>query len=202
LHYQLVSDPEAAMRQCSEDANRAIAIDQRDYLAHYALGRLLLLQGNHAGAIQELELTITINPSYAMGYLGLAMVLSGTGDYEKSLEHVNQSIQLSPNDPRMWAFLALKAVAYRELGQLEKAIETYQIVCRSPAVQHLPLLGLAAAYVEAGRLADAAAPLRRARKMQPRLSVEFLKVSHRYLMPEKALGRMIENLRQAGLPDN
>ena len=94
---------------------------------------------------------------------------------KKMLEYADQAIRLSPHDPSMWAFLGYKAAAFRGLGQFDKAITTFETASRSPAAQHYVFLGLAASYVDAGRLEEAAAPLQRAREIEPRLSVAYYK---------------------------
>ncbi len=163
VHLGLVADREVAIRLGIDHASTAIALDRGDYLAHASMGWLLLLQGNHAGGIVELEMSVDINPSYSGVNIALAHAMLAIGDY-------------------------------RGLGQLDEAIVTFESASRSPASAHFVFLGLAVSYVEAGRLEEAATPLQRARDIEPRLSISYVKEN-------LGLDTYVESLRKAGLPE-
>ena len=71
LIYEWVDNREESLQQGISDASKAIAIDQRDYFAHHALGRLNTLAGDHPAAVRSLETSVGINPNFALGYVGL-----------------------------------------------------------------------------------------------------------------------------------
>jgi adenylate cyclase len=198
------SDRQSAMKQGVEFAKRAISIDRQDYTAHYALGRLLLLQGDRVGAIQELKMSVAINPNYTLSYFGLADAMNNGDEFEKAIEYIERAIRLSPNDPILWLFYATMSTALKGLGDFEKAIEIQERVCRSVNASYVQYLALTTAYAAAGRLDEAAETLTQARKMEPDLSIEFYKVFVRNSnhMSEKRLGQMVKLLRMSGLPEN
>jgi len=203
LLFGWVTDREVAMQKGIADAKKAISIDHRDSLAHYILGRLLLLKGDRAGALQEMELSVAINPSNSRGYYGLAAAMNVADEFEKSIEYIDHAILLSPNDPFLWAYLSTKASAYRGMEQYEKAIELYEAASRSPAAGRWILLGLAVAYVNAGRHDEAAAPLAQALDLEPGLSVANLKTLIHDInsaSPTRQV-QFIDSLRKAGLPE-
>ena len=83
LNYALLgwskNQEETLLRGIAE-ARAALAVDQRDYFAHFALGRLYVVKGDHQAAAQEIRDALQINPNFAHGYLGLAAVYYWLGD--------------------------------------------------------------------------------------------------------------------------
>jgi adenylate cyclase len=49
----------------------AVSLDDKDAMAHWALGRVYTQMGESEAAIAELETAIAINPSFAHGHFGL-----------------------------------------------------------------------------------------------------------------------------------
>ena len=110
------------------------------------------------------------------------------------------AISLSPNDPLMWSFLAYKGLAFAILEDFEKAIDLTEQSCRFPTVQCLPFAFLAAYYALVGRTEDAAAALENARRLEPNLSLNFVR---EYLVTsdEKSFEKCYEGFRKAGLTE-
>ena len=55
-----------------ESARRSVVLDDQDPFCHYALGRAEAFSFNHAKAESELKQAISMHPSYAHAYHGLA----------------------------------------------------------------------------------------------------------------------------------
>jgi TolB-like protein/class 3 adenylate cyclase len=179
-------------------ARQALLIDQRDYVAHWALGRLHNMDGDHQSAIRELEISVAINPSFAHGYYGLAVVHTFADNPEKALEYADIGIRLSPNDPLRWTVIGHKGMAYALLGEMGPAIDFVEQSCRFPNVQYIPVALLASFYAVANRPEDAAATLEWARRLEPNLS---MKQVEDYLgqADNDVFGEFIDALRKAGL---
>ena len=77
---------ESTLQQGMARARKAISIDQRDYIAHWALSRLHNAQGEYQSALSELETAVNINPNFVHAYHGLATVHTHAGRPEKLLE--------------------------------------------------------------------------------------------------------------------
>ncbi len=191
---------EETLRQGMADANRAIAIDQRDYFAHFALGRLHSPTGDHAAAIRALETSVSINPNFAHGYYGLAAAHVYGGNAEKAIENADFAIRLSPNDPLMWMFLFYKGLAHYALDDLDQAIELVERCCQFPTAQFIPFVWLTAMYVHVGREQDARKTLENARRLEPNLSIAYMKGIYRSTQGRRA-ERLFDALRKAGLPE-
>ena len=180
------------------EARAALAVDQRDYFAHFALGRLYVVKGDHQAAAQEIRDALQINPNFAHGYLGLASVYYWLGDGPTVLENANMAIRLSPNDPLMWLFLLYKAHGHELNGEFDRAIECFEQASRFPRVFYWAFTKLAAAYYEVGRKEEAAEALVQARRIEPQLSLESQRKALRFIRHNK-FDYYLRNMEALGL---
>ena len=204
LFYERADNRDAVLRQGMADANRALAIDRRDYFAHHAAGRLCTLSGDHRGAVRALETSVDINPNFAQGYVGLAEAHVYGGDPKRALDYCDQAFRLSPNDPMAWDMLHYKASAYIRLNEFDLAIETFENVCEYPTVQFVPPATLAALYVMQGREEEGRRALAQARKLEPSLTVEVMKKVYGVTKerPGSRTSRLLDGFRTLGVPEN
>ncbi len=191
------------LRQGIADASKGIAIDQRDYFAHHALGRLNRIAGDHAAAVRALETCVSLNPNFSLGYHGLAEAHVYGGDPEKAIANANTAIRLSPNDPMMWGMLHYKASAYVRLDDFDRAIEIFEKVCEFPTAQYVPSATLTALYVIRGREAEGRRALQNARRLEPKLSIAVMKKVYGVSgeRPGSRSQRLLDALRTVGLAE-
>ena len=191
------------LQQGIADASKGIAIDQRDYFAHHALGRLSTIAGDHSAAVRALETCVSINPNFSMGYLGLAEAHVYGGDPEKAVAYADTAIRLSPNDPDMNNFLHFKASAYVRLDDFDRAIEIFEKVCAFPTAQYVPSATLAALYVLRGREAEGRKALQNAQRLEPKLSIAIMKNVYGVSgeRPGSRSQRLLDALRTVGLTE-
>ena len=203
LTLEWADDRDEVLRQGIADAGKGIAIDQRDYFAYHALGRLSTMAGDHAAAVRALETCVSINPNFALGYVGLAEAHVYSGDPEKAIAYADTAIRLSPNDPMMWDMLHYKASAYVRLDDFDRAIELFEKVCEFPTVQYVPSATLAALYVIQGREAEGRKALQNARRLEPKLSIAIMKNVYGVSgdRPGSRSQRLLDALRTAGLAE-
>jgi adenylate cyclase len=191
-------DRETILKRGMNNAREALRINQQDYVAHFALGRLLNMNGDNRAAMRELETSIAINPSYVHGYLGLAVVNTFTGDPKVAAEYAEYAFRLSPNDPLLWMTMGAKGVAAALLGDIDTAIDNFEQSCRLPNAQIIPFVLLAACYALAGRDSEAAIALDNARQQEAGLTLKqmqdyFGKADH------DMFDVFVEALRKTGL---
>jgi len=191
-------DEQAVLRRGIAEAKAALAVDQRDSFAHFALGRLYNLGGDHQAAAQETGEALRINPNFAYGYLGLASVYYWLGDGPAVLENADKAIRLSPNDPLMWLFLLYRGHGYDFIGDFDRTIECFEQSSRFPRVGHWAFSKLAAAYYEVGRKEEAAAAFEQARLIEPNLSLEGQRKALRFLQHNK-FDYYLRNMQALGL---
>ena len=116
-----------------EAAKTAVALDDRDAFAHFALGRTQGLHGNSAAAIAETQKAIQLCPSFALAHYGLGYILYWYGRGAEGIPHFDTAIRLSPHDPLMWAFCTVKGWCHFQLGDFDAAE-----ACGRKAVQEGP----------------------------------------------------------------
>jgi len=104
-------------------ARKALKLDDRTVLAHFALGYVHRLHGNHAAALDSFNEAIRIDPGFARPYAQAANALVFLGRPNEALPVVEKALQLSPNDKAIGVFLWVKGRAYFTLGKYPEAIE-------------------------------------------------------------------------------
>jgi adenylate cyclase len=104
-------------------ARKAIGLDRNVALAHFALGYVLRLRGDHPGSLASFQEAIRIDPNFARAYAQAANALVFVGKPAEAIPMVEQALQLSPNDPAIGVFYWVKGRAYFTLGDYPKAIE-------------------------------------------------------------------------------
>ena len=161
------------------------------------------MAGDHAAAVRALETCVNINPNHALGYSGLGEAHVYGGDPEKAIAYSDTAIRLSPNDSRMRAMLHYKASAYVRLDDFDRAIEIFEKVCEFPTAQYVPFATLAALYVLRDREAEGRNALRKAHRLEPKLSIAVMKNVYGVTgdRPGARTQRLLDALRTAGLAE-
>lgn len=160
-HFQLfsagfeLSAGDEIKRACLEAARNAVACDDRDPLAHWALGGAFIVQNDYPAAIDALQTAVRLNPSLAWGHFWLALSFALSGEAEKAFSALDLAERLSPNDPMGWAMLAVRSSAYAILGEHEE-VEKWarRAMQRQPTVAR-PYITLLASLGHMGRASDA-----------------------------------------------
>ena len=194
-------DPEAFLSIGMDTAKKALALDPRESVAYFALGRIHMLQGNHDASIAALEKAIELNPNAFFAYHGLGMVLVLAGRMEEALDISIKGECLSPRDPLLWASIAVRALACILLKQYDQAVayseRTYQFPVSSG---YWPHATKASALAQLGNIDEAQTTLQLALSEKPDLSIAYLQKT----LPTKHEGGLktyLNGLRKAGLPE-
>ncbi|HEX7383546.1 MAG TPA: hypothetical protein VF291_04490 [Burkholderiaceae bacterium] len=130
---------EAAHRAAAE----GLMADERDPVAHWAMGRALWLRGQLAPALAELDSAVALSPNFALGHYTLAFVHSQSGDARAAIRYADHSRELSPFDPLLFAMLSARALALLRLGRYEEAADWAVRGAARPNA-HVHILGIAA----------------------------------------------------------
>ena len=91
----LLEDLEQALRF----ANKAVALDDKEAMAHNTLGRVQTLRGEYDEAIVELRTAIDLNPSFALAHMWLGQALMLTGQLDEAISEYDTAIRLRTFDP-------------------------------------------------------------------------------------------------------
>ena len=89
------------------------------------------------------------------------------------------------------------AVAYRESGQYEKAIEASKKALQREPNTHFPYIHMAISYIRSGREKEARAAAAEILRIDPEFSLE--RYARILPFPQPVADRVIEDLRKAGL---
>jgi TolB-like protein/Tfp pilus assembly protein PilF len=196
VRHRWTRSPSETMRQALEMAQKALALDPTTLGAQLAMGQIHMLKRDYDEAIAWGERAVSTYPNADNAHVFLAWFLMIGGRPEEAVPPLKQAIRRNPNPPG-WYFLMLGST-YRLIGRFDEAIvEIKKAVAYSPD-DLLAHVGLAAAYVEAGRLEEARAEAAEVMRIQPTFSIE----SYAKVLPNKNQAysdRMTEALRKAGL---
>jgi TolB-like protein len=120
---ELSEDREAEIQQSYELAQQSLALDQRDPLAHWALGRAFHLRHDFARSVIEFEIANKLNPNFSLGQFGQAFAMMHLGDNESSNRILDGARRLSPYDPMSYAMLGVQAINNAMLGHYDDAAD-------------------------------------------------------------------------------
>jgi TolB-like protein/DNA-binding winged helix-turn-helix (wHTH) protein/Flp pilus assembly protein TadD len=152
---EIGKDRDGEIDQAQEYAQRAVTLDPREPQARWAHGRLFLLQKDFDLAIDEIERSIELSPSFAIGHYSLAFTKLLSGDHPGTDVAVRQARRLSPYDLMSFAMLATQAANAALIGNGEEAANLADRAARQPNA-HYHILAIAAYCNATARRDDAA----------------------------------------------
>ncbi|MFO1315283.1 MAG: adenylate/guanylate cyclase domain-containing protein [Burkholderiales bacterium] len=148
-------DREQSISASVEAAQKAIALDDGDALAHFVLSRGLQLAGRIEAALREARLAIELNPNDSGGHASLGALLVSTGAPDEGIAELQRALQLSPKDPRAHIFLGLQSASHFLAGRyVDAAAYAREALSRQSADPAARVL-LAASLATAGNATDA-----------------------------------------------
>ncbi|MDF0698549.1 adenylate/guanylate cyclase domain-containing protein [Rhizobium sp. MC63] len=190
------ASPQRAIEQAEEAATLAVARDDSDPVAHWALSVVTLYSRQHDRAISEAERAIALNPNFAEGQVSLGEALIYSGRSGEALAYFDRARVLNPYFPDV--VLHFQALALFQLRRYEEAVELLlQRVNRNPITDVSRAL-LAACYGHLGRFEEARARWQEVLRVNPDYSLEY----RRKVLPFKNpadFELVMEGLRNAGV---
>jgi adenylate cyclase len=190
------TSPSISMEQAEEFATRAVALDDRNPYAHWALGIINLHLRRHDMAIREAERSISLAPNLAEGHVTLGESLLYSGRSEEALACFDRAVALNPHYPDL--FLHFQALALFQLGRYEEAVASLKRrLVRNPDTDVSRVL-LAASYGHLGRFDEARVEWQEVFRINPDYSLEYRRKVLPYKNPSD-FERVVDGLRKAGL---
>ena len=118
-------------------AEEALALDDRDPQAHWALGRSRLIAGQTDAARTALRRSIALNPSFASAYYSLGWTMSHDGTpAPAAIPLARTARRLSPLDPIRYAFDLLEADLSYFSGDIDSARKLARGAASHPEAHH------------------------------------------------------------------
>ena len=181
-------------------ARTAVSLDDKDAMAHWALGRVYTQMGESEAAIAELKTAVAINPSYAHGHYNLGLALALAGHAEEALPHIDQALRLNPHDPSLWTFLTGGAIALILLHRYEEAADYARRAVRHPTANFLAPATLAAVLGHLGDTKGARVALEQVYRLRPDFSKGLIRRLFRF-RNEAERACFLDGLAKAEVPE-
>jgi TolB-like protein/Flp pilus assembly protein TadD len=175
-------------------ATRAAELDNTDPWAHLALGYVALTMRRTDEAVEEFQHAIDINPNFSTAYGYLADTLSLDGQSERAITYAEQAIRMSPQDPQNAIFNMSLATAYYLAGRYEKAVAYGR---KAVQLRHGMTGGHRISLAQAGRLEEAHLALEALLKIQPDVSISWIRTHVPYT--SGPMEHFLEGMRKAGV---
>ncbi|TIS85851.1 adenylate/guanylate cyclase domain-containing protein [Mesorhizobium sp.] len=188
--------PPTSREHAEELATRAVALDERDPWAHWALSIIKLYSRRHDVAISEAQRAIVLNPNFAEGHVCLGEALYYSARTDEALTYFDRAKVLNPYFPDV--LLHFQALASFQLGRYEQAVGLLkERLTRNPVTDVSRAL-LAASYGHLGRFDEARAAWQEVLRVNPDYSLDYRRKVLPYKNPED-FELVVDGLRKAGL---
>jgi adenylate cyclase len=177
-------------------ADRAIALDPNNVQAYVAKGLYLTL-GLHrfSEALGVTDAGLAINPNFVGLFSPRIQAENSLGRFEQAKVDVQRAMQLSPRDHMIGTWHVELGDVEISLGHFDAAIEEYRKAIDSGTRTFFAYTNLAAAYAHVGKMEEAKATLSEARRLNPVITVKWMK-EHTPNLPA-----VFDGLRKAGLSE-
>ena len=176
-------------------ANRAIAVDHDNVRAYMVKADYLSLSRRFNEALGVSDAGLGSNPNFVPLYIPRTAAENSVGRFEQAKADAERAMRLSPRDPYIANFHVIVGDAEISLGHVDAAIDEYRKAIDSGLRQFFAYTNLAAAYAHAGKMDEAKSALAEARRLNPAITVKWMK-EHTPNLPA-----VFEGLRRAGLPE-
>ena len=171
-------DPKATAVEARRLATRAVALNDSDSFAHFALGVTLLSFGELDAAIAEQRCALALYPHFAAAAAELGRLLSFCGQTEEGRRLTLMAMADSPTDPRLglWTF-GLGIASFVDTAYADAMVHARSAITlrRDWFFNHL-LLASSAAHLRDMETASAA--LAEGVRLVPSLTVAALQIGH------------------------
>ena len=193
--YGLTKSPEQSLARGLELAQKAVSLDDSNGAAYSALGTMYAMQRQYDKAIAACEQAVSLDPNSSLNFMWLGLVLTWAGKADEGIRYLEHSIRLNPFAPPV--FFNNLAVAYRDAGQYEKAIEECKKALQREPNAHSPYIHMAISYLRLGREDEARAAGAELLRVNPTFSLE----NYARVLPftRPVAERIVADLRKAGL---
>ncbi|MGY3189965.1 tetratricopeptide repeat protein [Lysinibacillus sp. TE18511] len=132
--------------------NDALHLKEHDKV-YYNIGVLYMSEDSYPLAINAFEACLRLNSKNASAHLNLGICLFKYMNYEKSLQHYKNAIEIEPN-----LYMAYSQIGeyYRFFGKYAEAVENFEVCLLLDAHDFQSLYGIAFSYLKLNRISEAA----------------------------------------------
>jgi adenylate cyclase len=150
-----------------DEARIAVALDDRDAMAHAVLAHMRMWDSEWEAAISEARTALALNPNSAFVISMLGCVLGFGGYRDEALDRLRQAMRASPHDPLTWLWTRWSGVIQFYSRKFDAALETFKELVRLRPESGPNDGYIAGSLAFLGRLDEARAVLERAKLQLP-----------------------------------
>ncbi len=164
-YYKNFANPDPQwQRLTSDNASKAVALNNDLAEAHISLGMAKVQSGDSAGAEQEFQKAAQLDPKSSVPHRELGQLYSKSDKQSLADKEFRRALELNPKD---WETdVNLGAAAYK-VGNYKDAVSSWEQALRIQPDDIHALVNLGAGYHALARDDDAAAALQRALEIKP-----------------------------------
>lgn len=100
----------------------ALSLNPRDKFLYQTNARILMLQGDFSGAIQQLDKSLLLDPNYVSALNLKLRILRKSGDFNSAMNLINQSLQIDSNQAFVYHE---RALIYQSANDFNRALYDY-----------------------------------------------------------------------------
>jgi adenylate cyclase len=187
-----------SIERATEWAERALEYAENNGLGHTVLGHLQLLERRYEEALAISAKGVQLRPNCPMAHGLLGSVLNYYGDPQGAVKSLRNALGLSRVYP-VW-LINLLAAAYRDSGQVDLSIPAAKEAARLDPDDNEARLILCSDYAMTANLEEARTTAEKILAREPSFGISAYARKHPY-KNHASLDRVVEALREAGLPD-
>jgi TolB-like protein len=187
--------PEHSLVQAFGLARKAISLDDSNAAAYGTLGWIYGMKKQYDQAIAECERAVSLGPNLAENFEWLGTILTWAGRAEEAVKYLEHAVRLNPLPSA--SSLNFLAIAYRDSGQYEKAIEASKKALQRQPNYQFPYIHMTISYIRLEREEEARAAVAEILRINPKFSLERYAKTLPFTKP--VADRIVEDLRKAGL---
>jgi adenylate cyclase len=176
-------------------ANRAIALAPDSVRAYFVKADYLSLSGRFNEALGVTDAGLAINPNDVLLLEPRTTAENSLGRFEQAKADAQRAMRLSPRGPEFGLFHLIVGDAEISVGHVDAAMNEYRKAIDAGLSNFPVYTNLAAAYAIEGRTDEAKATLAEARRLNPAITIKWMK-EHTPNLPA-----VLEGLRKAGVPE-
>jgi adenylate cyclase len=191
-------EPERSAALALEAAEKALALDDSEPTAHFAVALASLWMKQQDRSLAAAQRAVEVDPNFAEGHVMLGHVQAFVGRSEQAIEAINRAMRLDPHYPNIC--LHFLAQAQFHLGRYDEAAASLKRrLIRKPDSDISRVL-LASCHGHLGRAEEARAEWDEVFRISPDYSLEH----RRQILPYKDpadFEQIVEGLRKAGIEE-
>jgi tetratricopeptide (TPR) repeat protein len=130
-----------------------LAMSTPDQLTHSLRSTMQLHNRRFEKAVEEAQISVSLNPSSATGYLALAEALSYSDQPTQAIENAKKARRRDPNFPA--PYLLVEGRVLFDLRQYQAAVETLKRASQANPANYNPLVITIASLGQLGKIDEA-----------------------------------------------